>query len=153
FIDDPFAYTPSYSLIFPSDLERTFLSAPNVGTVTVRGTPGDDTITISVGPTGALLANVNGTETSHRGDRVTSVRIMAGAGNDTINIQTAIGGLYVNCGAGDNTINIESLPRGISATIDGSPGNDEFNFSPVLGDLNNIQSSVNIDGGGPSPHS
>lgn len=57
--------------------------------------------------------------------------------------------IVIQSGSGSDTINIESLPRNIPTTIDTGLDSDTTNFSPVLGSLSNIQSSVTVDGGSP----
>jgi hypothetical protein len=108
FIDNPFKSTPSYTLIYPSQLGRTFLDAPNAGTLTVRGSSKGDTITL-IGQNNSVVVTINGNVSVYQGDRVRSVRVLAGDGNDTVRIDMQ--GLYdrpffVDGGAGTDSITV-----------------------------------------------
>jgi len=50
---------PPYKVIFPSLLGRTFLDAPAAGTLTVRGSSNNDTITL-IGQNNSVVVTING---------------------------------------------------------------------------------------------
>jgi len=80
--------------------------------------------------------------------KIQGITIRGSNDSETITITSTIQrSLTVNSGSGFDTINIESLPRGMNASINTGADRDIVNFSPTLRDLNNIQSSVVINGG------
>jgi hypothetical protein len=78
---------------------------------------------------------------------VEKLDILAGSGNDIINVNTAApdAPVFIDSGGGDDTINIEATDGPLTLTT--GNGNSTVNISPNAKSLDNIRGSINATGG------
>ena len=109
------------------DVSSGQISVSAGGVLTVRGTDGNDTISVIddrvAENTDGFFATVNGKTTRFADGIVKSIVVNAGAGNDSITIGT--GPVSVNAGAGNDTMMIGDG----DVTLAGGSGNDTADFS------------------------
>jgi Ca2+-binding RTX toxin-like protein len=101
-------YTTGTGLGTPiaNNLIPDLVSAPATlvdGLLSVSGTSGNDTITVSDGA-GIITVNINGNSSTFNDSQVTSISISALAGNDSVTLATDVIGATIRGGAGNDTL-------------------------------------------------
>jgi Ca2+-binding RTX toxin-like protein len=124
-----------YTVALPST-RQTFLANLNLttGVLTIHGDPQVLHDTITLDRLGAnLRVSVNGITATFAPGTLTAITVLAGAGNDIINVEPTLFGLgiTVDGGSGDDTIHISPIARFLdgvagSLTIHGGTGSDSF---------------------------
>jgi hypothetical protein len=100
-------------------------------TLTVNGTPGDDTITVH---------NLTGDPTS--------VEVIVNGASVYSGAWSALTGITIAASTGNDTINIENDASGTPVTVNLGSGTDVVNLSPVAQNLANLMAAVTVNGGG-----
>jgi Ca2+-binding RTX toxin-like protein len=123
------------------------------GTLTITGTAGADTISVSLVQSGTKIsAFLNGASQSFDAARVLRVDISTGAGNDSITVSpdlTSTGGQpsTIDAGAGTDTVQLGNVPAAVAAsgflTVRAGNGGQTVQDTAgrldlVLGDGNNV---------------
>src|SRR5262249_8118083 len=136
----------------------------SAGTFTVNGTDGADTITLDNGTSdndGLLRIQVNGDEPiqfSNKTNVVINGDLTASGSNDTITLdftEVATGLQTVTVNGGSNgggpkpieNINIVHTPTGVTTSVNGDDGSDNFQLGGNNGPISQLQGPVVVDGG------
>jgi hypothetical protein len=99
------------------------------GTLTVAGTPGDDTITIR-----------------SMADNTDFVEVLVNGRREYTGLWSALTGITVAATAGNDTVNIEDTAAAVPVTVNLGDGSDTVNVSTAARNLNAIQGNVIVNG-------
>ena len=119
-VAEPDAYTVGAFINTTSNLPDIAISSG--GAVTATGTPGNDTVLLSV-LSGDLTVMINTVSRSFPVSGITSIRVSGDAGNDSIAIATGVPTVFVNGGGGADTIVASN--KGAD-TLQGGAGSDSI---------------------------
>ncbi len=117
-------------LLTPASQSGAGFATLTSGNLLVEGTSGDDVITLQTDGSGNLTATLNGvTSQNFTVSQITSVDVEAGAGNDSVTIESSMPatlGVSVQGGPGDDTV----VGGPGNDTIGGGAGNDSLSGGP-----------------------
>jgi hypothetical protein len=113
----------------PVSQQVWFSSFALSGTLTVVGTPGDDSITIR-----------------SMADNTDFMEVLVNGRREYAGLWSALTGITVAATAGNDTVNIEDTAAGVPVTVNLGDGTDGVNLSPTAQNLSTIQGNVSING-------
>jgi hypothetical protein len=100
-------------------------------TLTINGTPGDDTITVH---------NLTGDPTS--------VEVIVNGASVFTGPWASLAGITIAASTGNDTVNVENDAAGVPIVVNLGNGTDVVNLSPVADNLGNLMAAVTVNGGG-----
>jgi Ca2+-binding RTX toxin-like protein len=124
----------NYTIQLPSTINTFFANLNRTtGVLTVNGAPGTSNDNILIDVNGGVRVQVNGTVETFPGAVVTSINVLAGAGNDAVTIGNGLAGIPITIDGGDGNDTLIAGDADITImggngddTIIGGPGNDSL---------------------------